>query len=163
MEISLSTQTALFLYSVVAGAVISVIYDVFRIFRIAIPHAAAVTLIEDLLFCACTFCVVNGFNMLFNNGVFRAYVGIGMVLGFVLCRFTVSALIILQAKIIIKIVKAVLRIILFPFRLIMRFVCKLFSLVAVFLKKVFIFLKKHCNILVRRTVPGSKSKGENRG
>ena len=69
----------------------------FRVLRIALPHGAIATALEDLLFSLCTLAVILIFLMTFNNGVFRMYIAVGMALGFTFCHYTIGALIVLEA------------------------------------------------------------------
>ncbi|MBP3481461.1 MAG: spore cortex biosynthesis protein YabQ [Clostridia bacterium] len=168
MGISLQNQAVIFLFAVCAGALISLIFDVFRVLRIALPHGVIATALEDLLFSLCTLAVILMFLMTFNNGVFRMYIAVGMALGFTLCHYTLGALIVLQARLIVKILTVVIRIILTPFRFILRLICKFFRKTGLFFKKPFIFLKKRCIILLNgifsrlRKAGGITKRGKNK-
>lgn len=140
MEVHLSTQATVFLISVITGGIVSLIYDLFRIIRIAINHNTAVTVVEDILYSLMAFAVVISFFMAFNNGIFRLYLATGIVLGFILCHYTLGALIIIQARLIIRLIKLIFKIILTPFAFIYKIICK-------FLKKLFIFLKESVIII----------------
>lgn len=67
-----------------------VVYDIFRIIRIILPHNHVLTAIEDVLF----FIIYSVFLMCFTIGAaradFRVYYIIGNILGFCLYFFTVG-------------------------------------------------------------------------
>ena len=149
----------IFLAAVCTGAIISLIYDIFRIIRIAIPHGIIATALEDLLFSLMTLTVILAFLMIFNNGIFRLYIATGMVLGFTLCHYTLGALIVLQARLIIKLLTYVIKILLTPLRFIFGLICKLFKKLGVFFKKPFIFLKNRGIILISGIVAKIKKSG----
>ena len=44
-------QSLLFLYSALLGVGLSLVYDVFRVFRAIIPHTSFLVAFEDIVFC----------------------------------------------------------------------------------------------------------------
>jgi spore cortex biosynthesis protein YabQ len=94
MGISIAQQTAVFLYSVLLGAMLSVFYDIFRALRKHIPHHNLVVMLEDILFWLISAAAVFVFIYNTNSGEVRAFVFIGAVLGGVLYFLTISKLVI---------------------------------------------------------------------
>ena len=80
------------LYSVLMGLVITVVYDILRIFRRVVRHGTFLVSVEDLLFwVACSFGI---FNMLYyeNNGMFRWFTVLGAAVGMLIYKKTFSDL-----------------------------------------------------------------------
>lgn len=75
------TEIRLLLDAVVYGAILSVAYDVLRIFRRVIPHKRWLVDAEDFLFWTAAGLTV--FSMLYteNDGVIRGFILVGMILG----------------------------------------------------------------------------------
>lgn len=89
---SVSEQTAFFLLSVVLGAALGIVYDVFRAVRIIFPPAArsAAVAAEDVLFCLiygfCIFC----YSAAVCGGELRFFMLLGSLLGFTLYILTLG-------------------------------------------------------------------------
>ena len=88
IEISLSQQCMFFLWSVLLGAAVGVLYDVFRILRIALPHNGVAVFFEDLLFCMMTCCMLILMIFCANYGIVRWFSVMGCAGGFMLYRET---------------------------------------------------------------------------
>ncbi len=166
MELYLAQQAKIFLIAVVTGAVISLIYDVFRIIRIALPCNSATVVIEDILFCFIAMCISISFFAVNNSGQIRGYLIFGMVLGAVLCHMSAGSLIIKISKIIISIIKRILLFIATPFKFIFKVICKFSKKFILFLKKHFIFYIKQVIIIkddFKLKRKGGKTGGKKRG
>lgn len=150
MEVYISKQIAVMLYSLLLGAYLSLVFDVFRVIRIAIKHSNTVVLIEDIIYCAIALITGILFLSEYNDGGFRAYILIAATVGFFVCHCTLGKFIMIQAKLILRLVRLIMRLIFAPIRLILRLICKLFKKIRLFLKKPFIFLKKQVIILKSR-------------
>jgi len=107
--IYLADQTRIFLLAIVTGAVVALIFDAFRISRIAIPTASMVVFFEDLLFFV--ICAVATFLLLLSatEGQVRFFLLIGEGIGALLYTLTVGQLVMAVSKSIIGFIKAVLR------------------------------------------------------
>lgn len=147
MEVYFSTQAINFLIAVGIGAIISVIYDFFRILRITFRHGTLLTAIEDILFFIAAFCISLAFFMARNNGTVRMYLIVGIFLGFILLHFSLGQVILSIASIIIRCIKAIIRLISKPILMVYKLFCKFF-------KKVFIFIRKRCIILKKSIFKG---------
>ena len=111
MEISVSQQAAVFLFAVAFGTALGVLYDIFRIIRIAVKCGTVSVFLQDLVFF--TFCALLTFLYIFytNSGDVRFFIIFGEFLGFVLYICSVGALVMRAAPVLITAVKRVLRVI----------------------------------------------------
>lgn len=109
--LSVSQQTAFFLLSVVLGAVMGIIYDVFRVFRILFPPAAKSkpVAVQDVLFWLifgfCMFC----YSSAVCGGNLRFFMFFGSLIGFTLYILTIGNLITGILRQIAEAVRRVLR------------------------------------------------------
>ena len=87
------------------GAVLSVIYDIFRIIRVAFGGKKTAVFVEDLIFSLVALVLTFVFVIAFNNGELRFFVLIGELLGFVTCHYTIGRIIIGFSRAIINSVK----------------------------------------------------------
>ena len=119
MGTSITQQSTVFLYSILIGAILSFLYDLFRVLRKEVGHKNLVVAFEDILFwIICTaFMFVFIYNI--NYGEIRAYVFIGAIIGCIFYYLTISKVIVRLLCIIIdflrKIILGLLKIILKPF------------------------------------------------
>ena len=153
MNMILSPEAAIFLWSTLLGALLGICYDVFRILRIAVPSGKVLVLIEDLLFFTLAAIVSFFFYQAVNQGIIRGYFLVGELLGFALYYGTIGKAVYRCAEWIIKWMKKIFgfifRILLFPFKQIFR----LFRKPLGYLRNVFRKLwKKLKNILQSKAV-----------
>lgn len=89
----------------VLGAALCLLYDVFRVFRVASAPTNAAAFVQDVVFFVvgafATYCLL----LARCDGIVRGYALIGEILGFVAFRVTVSRLIMGVAKPIVKTIK----------------------------------------------------------
>jgi len=99
----------IFLQSLFLGGAFGLLYDAFRITRIAIPVPRWIVFIEDVLFFLA--CAVSTFFFLMRviDGQLRFFIFIGTILGMVIYFYSLSILIMGLSGAIIRAVKAVLR------------------------------------------------------
>ena len=76
--------------SALLGATLACAYDFFRIIRVAFRHNTVALSTEDLIFFICITFPVFGFLLEINNGVFRGYLILGVLLGFMMYRETIG-------------------------------------------------------------------------
>ena len=87
MQLGLELERELFLLSVVLGCGLGLLYDIFRVFRVALPHGKILTFFEDIIytflygFALFTFC--TGLT-----GAIRGFVLVGMLIGSVIEHLT---------------------------------------------------------------------------
>lgn len=108
MAIEMADQTRSFLQACLLGGGLGMLYDVFRITRVAFPLPRWAVLVEDMLFFA--LCAVSTFLFLLEtgDGQLRWYVLAGLALGALVYWATLGSLVMEAAKAIIKVVSAVL-------------------------------------------------------
>lgn len=112
MSVYISQQCFLFFYSILFGFLFGLVYDVFRIFRIAIKHNQLLIFCEDMAFCLSFSLSYILFNFCVNSGVLRWFSLFGAALGFVLYLLTVGRLIMLCSHAIIRFIRMVFHFIL---------------------------------------------------
>ncbi|MBQ9941207.1 MAG: spore cortex biosynthesis protein YabQ [Clostridia bacterium] len=93
------------MYSILFGAVAGIIYDVFRIVRIAVQHNALSVFFEDILFCLICTVMLILFVFCANYGVVRWFSFFGWMCGFYIYRETVGKAVIAVSDAIIRFVK----------------------------------------------------------
>lgn len=123
-EISLADQTLTFLLSLLGGGVLCLLYDLFRIFRLSRNTSSLGMFVEDVLyFVLCgflTFC----FFIVRCSGEIRGYVLLGELLGFLVCRCTLSAVLLCIAKYVYRFFKKLFGLLFRPLRALCRFLRK---------------------------------------
>lgn len=124
MHSSVPMEIQFFLFSVLAGIISALLYDIFRISRRIVRACDAVINAEDILFFIIAAFFVFVAAYLKNSGEIRWQSFIGFALGIVLYIIIVrnrllnfSTIII---KFIVKIIGIVISVLLFPFRLLMK-------------------------------------------
>lgn len=124
-EISVNNQAASFLLSMPVGIILSILYDFFYAIRaIKKPRFVAVFILDIIYFIIAAF-VVFCFFLLRTNGEIRAFCLVGILLGFIFSRQTITKLFIILSKPflkICKIFKKYLKIILKPLASFKKFV-----------------------------------------
>jgi len=120
MILSMPGQAWLFLSTVVAGMVIGLFYDIFRIIRKTTPHRAWVVQLEDVLFWVIATGAMFYFMLQRNFGEIRVFSLLGAAIGAVLYMATLSPVVLKVSVAVIDFVKRVVittvNIILFPIK-----------------------------------------------
>ena len=101
-EISINNQISGFGISILLGIILCIFYDIFRVKRKIIFSSAIVIFFEDIFYFSVSAVVVFCFLLALTNGVIRAYIILGLVLGFIFCRYTFSKVSIFVFTAIIK-------------------------------------------------------------
>jgi len=109
MEISMTEQGIVFLFSCVVGGFLGAFYDVFRIIRIAFNSKWLSVFFQDLIFCI--FSAISVILLVFytNSGTVRWFSLLGCFICFVLYHLTIGKIIIFMAGKIIAFIKKVLK------------------------------------------------------
>lgn len=139
MGIYLADQVFVFVSSLLVGAALGLLYDIFRITRIAFPTAPAVVFIEDVLFFLICALVTFFYGLTVIDGMLRVFLILGELLGGIIYFCTIGQLVMRVSKTIIKAVEAVIR---FIFRWIMRPIWLLIYHIITFLLRPFMFLRR---------------------
>ena len=106
--IAVNTQTLIFFRSLWLGALLGMMYDLFRIFRIAVPTPNFAAVAEDILFFLLSAFLSFGFILSVNYGQVRFFILLGEGLGFLLYYLTVGPVVMKSVKKIISAAKKVL-------------------------------------------------------
>lgn len=106
---TIARETMIFFFSLILGAGLGSIYDIFRILRIAFPSGNKLIFIEDGIFVLIFTVLTFLFSISFCNGYLRLFVLTGEILGFILYYFTVGMVVIKCSKVIISWFKFLLK------------------------------------------------------
>ncbi len=101
-EISNTSQAVNFLYSVVLGVLFAFVYDFFRSLRKCKPHTILSVFMEDISYFFILSVITFVFLLALTNGQVRAYILIGILLGFLLFIFTLSKYYIIAMSFLLK-------------------------------------------------------------
>ncbi len=135
-SISFADQTLTFFLSLLFGAVLCLLYDLFRLFRLSHkPSAPGIFLQDVLYFVLCGF-LTYCFFIVRCSGEIRGYVLLGELLGFLACRCTLSAVLLWLARHIYRILRRIFRVLLRPLRAAVLFLRKKWTPVYAFLRKI---------------------------
>ena len=115
-----------FIYFIIVGMILSIVFDMFRILRRAFKTTDIVTNIEDLMFGIVTGGILLLSIFLFNNGELRFYIFIGITIGIIIYMLFFSKFFINFNMIMINLIKKIIAIIVKPFKILYKFTKKLF-------------------------------------
>ena len=101
-EINNTAQIFAFLYSLCLGCIFCLFYDFFRAFRFAVKLSDFSIFLSDIFYFLTISFVTFIFLLGVTNGELRGFVFFGVLLGFLICYFTVSRFFIRFLKFIIK-------------------------------------------------------------
>ncbi|MCD8023453.1 MAG: spore cortex biosynthesis protein YabQ, partial [Lachnospiraceae bacterium] len=116
-------ETAVFLYAVLHGALLTLIYDFMRALRRAFRHNLAVLSLEDFLFWLLAGTLTFLLIYQRTDGTVRGYVIVGIFLGFSLYHLTLSPLFVSLGA---RLFAFAWKILCLPFRLLASVARKLF-------------------------------------
>ncbi len=143
-QVDLNGQYHTILISIAVGAALCLIYDVFRVFRLTHRPSYASVFIQDVLYCVICAIITYGLLLVRASGALRVYPLVGEVVGFLICRFTLSRVIMIISRkavlVIRRIALAVDRAIFAPTRRLGAYVV---TNICTFTKKLYQLLKKH--------------------
>ena len=91
MEVSLSAQTAYFLWSLVLGLSLGLLYDAVRAVRMVVRAGRVHVIVSDIVFFAVCGVLTSLFALPFNKGGVRAFILFGEAVGFLAYRLTLGA------------------------------------------------------------------------
>ncbi len=92
MEISISHHCQSFLVSLLAGAVLSLIYDIFRILHHIQPEQRWLIAAEDVCYLMIFSKITMELALWADRGRLRVYILLGEALGWIICHFSLSQL-----------------------------------------------------------------------
>lgn len=136
MSNEVSYQVGIFVLCFIAGVVVALLFDMFRVSRRVVRTSTVATYIEDLLFWIISALFLFALSLKFNDGEIRWYMFLGLGFGAVVYFGTLSKIVVECIVIMINFLKkltlAVLKILLFPFKIILRLLNKPFFMVMSF-------------------------------
>ena len=91
MGISLSAQTAYFLWSLALGVALGMLYDVIRVVRMVLRAGKIHVLISDIVFFTACGVITSLFSLPFNKGDVRVFILFGEAVGFLAYRITLGS------------------------------------------------------------------------
>lgn len=127
MKVAVAEQVIWFGQSIVLGVLLAIIYDCFRIFRIAVKSTVVAVFIEDILFFAIYGIMTFLFMLEVSQGQIRLFIIIGEFIGAVLYRYTISTPIMAILKVIVNTIK---KIVIVAYRWIIKPIYQIISKVA---------------------------------
>ena len=136
---------AVFLSALAAGALLGVLFDAFRLFRLAFRSGKISIFVQDMLFGLLCGVVLYCYALAANRGQVRWFIPVGAAGGFALYYCTVGRLVMGAARLILRALawlwNGFWRLLSLPFRLLWRLCAPFLGKAADFLKKILIFLK----------------------
>lgn len=138
-------QANLFLIFVINGAIIGLVFDIFRILRKSFKTSDIITIIEDILFWIITGIIILYSIFIFNDGEIRFFMFIGILLGVMLYMLILSQHII---KISVRIILTMKRILTFIFKILISPIQAIYKIIKNILKKPILF----CFINIKKTI-----------
>lgn len=119
-------QATLFLIFMANGAIIGLLFDIFRILRRSFKTSDLITYVEDIIFWILTGIIILYSIFVFNNGEIRLYMFLAIAVGVTLYMLILSSHIIKINVAVItfckRIIKKILGIIMIPFKLIFKLI-----------------------------------------
>ena len=106
---SFGEQMLTFLFSIIIGIVICLWYDFFRIIRLCRRFGQLAIFIQDILFWVVSALLTFFLLMARCDGVPRFYVFFGEAAGFIVCRLTLSRVLMKISGAVVKVIKRFLR------------------------------------------------------
>lgn len=138
-SVTIAAQTQMFLLACGFGFLLGLLYDVFRIFRMAFFKQKAVVFAQDVLYFALCGCLTFLFCLTMNYGEIRGYVLLGEVLGWIVYYFSLGAMVFQASSAVVGVLNKAARFVLLalsaPFRFVFRAFRKITGFFAVLLKK----------------------------
>jgi len=108
-EIDIALQFYYWLLSAVLGGLYCIFYDFFRAIRLAVKFSDIAVFLQDIIYFFVISFVTFCFLLATTNGQVRIYVLIGIALGFVIVRYTVSFVLMKIYLFVLKIIFSVIR------------------------------------------------------
>lgn len=156
-----NNQAELFLIFVLAGIIVGVLFDFFRILRRSFSTGNILTALEDIVFWILTGILFLYLTFAYNNGVMRGYMFLGMFCGTSLYLLTLSKFFIKINVSIINFIKKIVVFIIKPFKWIFVFLNFLvFRHILTIFKKFIEILKQYIIKLLKITKIHKKFKNK---
>jgi len=115
-----------FIYFIITGMILSIVFDIFRILRRSFKTSDIITNIEDVIFGITTGIILLTSIFLFNNGELRLYIFIGIALGIVIYMLFISKYFIKLNVFLINFMKKIIILLTKPFIILFKFIKNIF-------------------------------------
>lgn len=115
-----------FLYFIITGMILSIIFDIFRILRKSFKTSDIITNIEDIIFGIITGIIILSSVFLFNNGELRLYLFLGIAIGIIIYMLVISKYFIKFNVAVITLIKKIFILLTKPFIILFKFIKRLF-------------------------------------
>ena len=129
-------QVGIFVLCCIAGVVVALLFDVFRISRRVVRTSTVATCVEDLMFWIISALFMFALSLKFNDGEIRWYMFLGLAFGAIIYFGTLSRFVVKCSVAVISFFKKLLitifEILLFPIKIILRLLNKPFFMVMSF-------------------------------
>lgn len=144
MEIHLISPIYTFLFSILLGAILSIIFDFFKIINLTFEFNNILIFIQDILYFSISGVITFIFLLAFNNGQFSFFSILGEIFGWTLWHLSVGNKVthFLSKKI----------------YLLKNFLCRILSRVLILKTKIFRILSRIKNFMITRCKKIMKSK-----
>lgn len=133
--LTIADQTRLFLLAIGLGFLLGVVYDLFRVVRMAFTMRRAGVFIQDVLFFLVCAAVTFVFLLAVNQGEIRGFIIAGEVLGFLIYYFSLGLLAMRVSSFLVHATQRIFHLISVPFRALMRLLKRLFGKIGISVKK----------------------------
>ena len=134
-EISNSLQIIGFLRAVILGGGFCVFYDFLRALRRSGFNSDFAVFIQDILYFIILLPITFCFLLALTNGELRAYFFVGIAVGFLVIRISVSKLVLKIFVLIFSVLKKI-------YSVCKKMINKIFSYISVFTGKIYLFFKE---------------------
>lgn len=151
-DITVARETQLFLYSLLVGAGLSLLYDLLRVLRLQMRHRPLAVTLEDVAYFLVCAMVTLGFVLKDNSGQVRGYILVGELIGWVVWHLSLGSVMVHAASAIASVLRRLCRIVLFPLYCICKLVWKIVNSLRAMVKKILkkMIQKKKYNLQRKR-------------
>lgn len=133
--LTIADQTRLFLLALGLGFLLGVVYDLFRVIRMAFTMRRAGVFIQDVLFFLTCAAATFIFLLAVNQGEIRGFIIAGESLGFLIYYFSFGLLAIKVSSFLVQTVRRFFHLVSLPFRALFRLMRRLFGKIGISVKK----------------------------
>ncbi|MBE7038264.1 MAG: hypothetical protein E7404_05095 [Ruminococcaceae bacterium] len=134
MELYFTTEALSFLLTLIGGAIMGLISDIFRIIKKTSQKSVIFYTVNDIVMWIVLSFVAFETIFVVNSGMVRWYEIVALIFGFIIYTMTLSKYFVLLAEFLIKILKRIISIIVKMFSIIFLIVKKPFVIVYIWLK-----------------------------
>lgn len=112
----MADQVQIFWYSFILGLFLGVIYDVFRIFRLAFNSKKWGIFFQDILYFVIISLITFFFGIIFNNGEIRYYILTGQFIGWIAYYISIGKIVYKYSKSFLKFVNKLFSFLFYPLK-----------------------------------------------